>query len=214
MKKILRKYNVFLLLIIFTTSGCVFENNIEYSNNDIIYNGARYTLQEDNNSLRCEGESIKIGQKFSLFGMLEYYMSSLDVENNIIYDMRDTFYKEGFSLPNKNIESLERIYLAQVFDGSLDFVQQESEVIKFDDSEKIYLNDIIDEYSINENIKNKGQHFWLFIVYKNYSYFSIQYEVYFIDDKVYVSEFNDDEDLYIVNEDYNSFFIETINKIN
>ena len=145
----------------------MFENNIEYSNNDIIYNGARYTLQEDNNSLRCEGESIKIGQKFSLFGMLEYYMSSLDVENNIIYDMRDTFYKEGFSLPNKNIESLERIYLAQVFDGSLDFVQQESEVIKFDDSEKIYLNDIIDEYSINENIKNKGQYFWLFIVYKN-----------------------------------------------
>ena len=213
MKKIINKLGLLIFLFIFIVSGCSIKREIKFENEQLIYKDTCYSLDENCLPIICEGDMIEIDRILGIFGLYKYYISSLDVNSNIIYDHKNQFYKDGFLPPNDSKDNISKIYITMSFKGNFDDELQKIDVIQFNNSDSVYLDDIINECPINEvEIHNKYS-FWLFIIYSNYEYMSIQYNIYHINKEIYFTKYSDDEHLYKVNNNYKKYFEESIIKL-
>jgi len=212
MKKALKSIILLLSIFIFIFSGCSTEKKIKFEGNKLIYKGAFYSADDNSLPIICEGTEVVIDRFLSVFGVYTYYQSSLDENNNIIYDGRQLWFKDGFVPPNDNEESIYKMYLVTNVIGKFNTGSKQTEVIQFDNTDSTHLNDIIEECPIDEvDIKNSG--FWLNIVYSNYTYMSVSYYVYVISDEIYVSKYYENDHLYKVTDTFKNYFIEAINQI-
>lgn len=213
MKKIINKLGLLIFLFIFIVSGCSIKRKIKFENEQLIYKDTCYSLDENYLPIVCEGDMIEIDRILGIFGLHKYYISSLDVDSNIIYDNKNRFYKDGFLLPNDNKDNISKIYMTMSFKGNFDDELQKTDVIQFNNSDSVYLDDIINECPIDEvKIDNKYS-FWLFIIYKNYLFMSIQYDIYYMNNEIYFTKYYDNEHLYKVNDNYKKYFEESIIRI-
>lgn len=213
MKKIINKLGLLIFLFIFIVSGCSIKRKIKFENEQLIYKDTCYSLDENYLPIVCEGDMIEIDRILGIFGLHKYYISSLDVDSNIIYDNKNRFYKDGFLLPNDNKDNISKIYMTKSFKGNFDDELQKTDVIQFDNSDSVYLDDIINECPIDEvKIDNKYS-FWLFIIYENYLFMSIQYDIYYMNNEIYFTKYYDNEHLYKVNDNYKKYFEESIIRI-
>ena len=213
MKKIINKLGLLIFLFIFIVSGCSIKRKIKFENEQLIYKDTCYSLDENYLPIVCEGDKIEIDRILGIFGLHKYYISSLDVDSNIIYDNKNRFYKDGFLLPNDNKDNISKIYMTKSFKGNFDDELQKTDVIQFNNSDSVYLDDIINECPIDEvKIDNKYS-FWLFIIYENYLFMSIQYDIYYMNNEIYLTKYYDNEHLYKVNDNYKKYFEESIIRI-
>ncbi len=213
MKKIINKLGLLIFLFIFIVSGCSIKRKIKFENEQLIYKDTCYSLDENYLPIVCEGDMIEIDRILGIFGLHKYYISSLDVDSNIIYDNKNRFYKDGFLLPNDNKDNISKIYMTMSFKGNFDDELQKTDVIQFNNSDSVYLDDIINECPIDEvKIDNKYS-FWLFIIYENYLFMSIQYDIYYMNNEIYFTKYYDNEHLYKVNDNYKKYFEESIIRI-
>ena len=99
------------------------------------------------------------------------------------------------------------------FKGNFDDELKKTDVIQFDNLDSIYLDDIINECPIDEVKVHNKYSFWMFIIYSNYLYMSIQYDIYYMNKEIYFTKYYDEEHLYKVNETYKNYFEEAIIRI-
>ena len=213
MKGIINKSRSLLILFVFIISGCSIKKEINFDDNKLIYKDTFYSMDDKYLPIRCEGDKVKIDKIYSLLGTYEYFISSLDENNNIIYDGRNQWLKDGFVLPDDNKDNISRIYISMSFKGSFDEELMETDVIQFDNLDEVYLDDIVEECPIDEVKIHNNHSFWLFIIYSNYEYMSIQYNIYHINNEIYFTKYSDNEHLYKVNNNYKKYFEESIIKL-
>ena len=115
MKKIINKLGLLIFLFIFIVSGCSIKRKIKFENEQLIYKDTCYSLDENYLPIVCEGDMIEIDRILGIFGLHKYYISSLDVDSNIIYDNKNRFYKDGFLLPNDNKDNISKIYMTMSY---------------------------------------------------------------------------------------------------
>ena len=213
MKKIINKSLLLIILFIFIVSGCSIKREITFENEQLIYKDTYYSLDENYLPIICEGDMIEIDRILGICGLYKYYISSLDADSNIIYDHKNQFYKDGFLPPDDSEDNISKIYMSMSFKGILNDELKKTDVIQFNNSDSVYLNDIINECPIDEvEIHNKYS-FWLFIIYENFLYMSIQYDIYYINNEIYFTKYYDNEHLYKVNDNYKNYFEESIIRI-
>lgn len=150
MKVIINKSRSLLILFVFIISGCSIKKEINFDDNKLIYKDTFYSMDDKYLPIRCEGDKVKIDKIYSLLGTYEYFISSLDENNNIIYDGRNQWLKDGFVLPDDNKDNISRIYISMSFKGSFDEELMETDVIQFDNLDEVYLDDIVEECPIDE----------------------------------------------------------------
>ena len=156
MIKIIKKFKLYLLMIIFIIFGCSVKKDIKYIDEMLIYKDSYYTKDDNYIPVICEGDEIAIDGGLGIFGSYKYYLSALDVNSNIIYDGKNHWFKEGFIPPDDNIENIYKIYISTSFKGNLNEESQKIDIIVFDNIDKTYLSDIIIECPKNEvTIHNK-----------------------------------------------------------
>lgn len=213
MKKIINKLGLLIFLFIFIVSGCSIKREIKFENEQLIYKDTCYSLDENYLPIICEGDMIEIDRILGIFGLYKYYISSLDVDSNIIYDGRNQFYKDGFLPPNDSKDNISKIYMSNSFKGNFDEERKKVDVIQFNRLDEVYLDDIVKECPIDEVKIHNNYSFWLFIIYSNYEYMSIQYSIYYMNNEIYFTKYYDNEHLYKVNDQYKKYFEESIIRI-
>ena len=213
MRKIINKSKLILILFVFVISGCSIKREIKFENKQLIYKDTSYSLDENYLPINLEGDKVKIDRIYSLLGTYEYYTSSLDVGNNIIYDGKNHWFKDNFLPPDDSENNISKIYMSMSFKGSFDDEFKKTDIIQFDNSDSVYLDEIINECPIDEVKTHNDYSFWLFIIYSNYLFMSIQYNIYYMNKEIYFTKYYDEEHLYKVNDTYKKYFEESIIKL-
>ena len=212
MNKTIKKSKLFLILLIFIISGCSTKNEIEFDDDKLIYKDATYSVDDNYLPIICEGDKVEIEKKYSIFGTFNYYLSFFDENNNIIYDGKKQWFKDGFVPPNYSKDNIYKMYLSTSFAGDFNADIKRSNVIQFDSLDGVCFGDIFIKTEIDglDIMNNNENVFWLSVVYSNYKYMSMTYFIYFINDEVYLTKFSDYTHLYKVSDNYKSYFIEAI----
>lgn len=209
---------ILLFFIIIFMIGCSKDKyTIEIKNNSLKYNGATY-FEINSDGFSHNGELVSIGYSSRWVSEPDFVISSLDKEINIIYLKHLSVYvKENFSFPNVEKDPIESLVLRKQFDG-LNWESKCVEIVRFTDTDNVYLSDICDEIDVDVNSIKSSKSDWLEITYSNYSYMYIQYYVYYLNDDVYIIHYGTKEEgykisYYKVNELYKEIFVDAIDNL-